>query len=283
MKPIGIYRISNGYVTRCGEAYSHGEARTIAERLTYETNMEYTIDGLNDWPVIPLNKNHSSRSDSEFNNTISDQDRHEEPEDDMSRSDYESNDSISASIIKNEKVIEKNYTCPECSQDFPLEYDLHANKIIECPVCEKELKYIRGVIKKIVLGPKGAEYAKHEDRSIKIDRPCNKCQFYTSKYKVAITNLSKDLGYILAFIIITIITVFLSITPIIIWPQIFSWYKWISALILFAYIVFFVISYINHVIDTNDRCKKLNEDSKYCNPNQRCKHWTKKYNTINTY
>jgi hypothetical protein len=56
MKKIGIYRISNGYCTRVGEAYDYGEARHRAESLTHETGCEHTIDGMNDRPVISLKR-----------------------------------------------------------------------------------------------------------------------------------------------------------------------------------------------------------------------------------
>lgn len=173
----------------------------------------------------------------------------------------------------------KIHTCPECDEDFTHEYDSGFCGIISCPACEKDIKYVNGVVQKLLIGPKGIEYSEYEDPSINADRLCIDCSYYKSKNKVALLSFFDIETIFIIIFIMTIIPILISVVPICIWPQITSWYKWITITILFAVFVYWLYLIYDTFYDNifEDQCTKLSSFScEDCNPNLRCKYWVKK-------
>jgi ribosomal protein L40E len=170
----------------------------------------------------------------------------------------------------------KIHTCPECSADFSHEYESGSDDVITCPSCEQDIKYENGIVKKLIKGSSGMEYSKHEDPSINVDRFCKNCLFKRSKYKGFFYNITEDFESIAGWMLFIVVYLIIAVAPILIWPQITPWYGWITFAISFAFLAILIIAYILITIEENDKCKKLKEDTKYCNPNLRCKHWVKK-------
>ena len=164
----------------------------------------------------------------------------------------------------------KIHTCPECSADFSHEYDSRSDEVITCPHCEQDLKYKKGSVKKLIIGSSGEEYSEYEDPSINVDRFCTNCFFRRSKYKRFL--LSEI--FLIGGGLYSGIPFFIAVAPILIWPHITHWYKWISFVMLFLSLFF--LTYIWLSSDRRDYCKKLACDTENANPNLRCRFWVKK-------
>ena len=163
----------------------------------------------------------------------------------------------------------KIHTCPECSADFSHEYDSESDEVITCPHCEQDLKYKKGSVKKLIIGPTGEEYSEYEDPSINVDRFCKNCFFRRSKYKQFLYN-----DFLRVFIV-SGIPFFIAVAPILIWPHITLWYKWISIGMLIFSLLSLMFAW-NGSIWTLEYCKKIKRDTESCNPNLRCRFWVKK-------